>query len=73
MKKRATDIVRGDRVQSLTGGAEVVHHEPLDIEWNGCVCVQLRDIKTGKMRLVYWKKQTLIHMTPDEGESDEDV
>jgi len=73
MKKRAAHMVKGDKVLSLTGGAEVVHCEPLDIAWNGCICVQLRDIETGKMRLVYWQKQTLIHMTPDEGESDEDV
>jgi len=73
MKKRAEEVQQGDRVRSLTGGAEVVRCEPLDTERDGCICVQLRELKTGKMRLVYWTKQTLIHMTPDEGESDEDV
>jgi len=61
--KCALNLVPGDRVASLTGGAEVLSTEDRGAR-SGRIWVQLREIKTRKVRLTDWGRYSSIHMVP---------
>ena len=61
--KCALKLVPGDRVASLTGGAEVMSTKDRGAR-SGRMFVMLREIKTGKVRLADWGRYSSIHMIP---------